>query len=496
MCFNVGVSMSQEGHDRRSLSRRWVAVLATVALVIVVGGMLAALIGPRLLGGTTPVAAMPPPRFVEEALAAGLDHVYDGEYEFFVGGGAAAFDCDDDGRPDLYLAGGTGPPPSSATRARSAARSGSRRSPNPITDLSLVTGAYPLDVDSDGVTDLAVLRRGESVLLRGLGDCRFERANEAWSFDGGNEWTTAFSATWEDGAAWPTLAFGNYVRDDLSDPGNLCQDNALVRPDPGGSAFAGPTPLTPSWCALSMLFSDWDRSGHQDLRVSNDRHYYSDLTDGQEQLWRMRSGQPPHQYTEAEGWQWVRIFGMGIASQDLDGDGKPEVFLSNQGDNKLQTLVKDATGPNYHSVAIDAGVTAHEPYAGGDTGQSTAWHSEFGDVNNDAFMDLFVAKGNIEAMPETAAKDPSNLLIGQPGMTFVEGGEAAGIVDFARARGAALADFNLDGLLDIVEVTRRENVRLWRSVGAGDATAPGLHGPLGGGPPRASRPEPRRHRRG
>jgi hypothetical protein len=45
-------------------------------------------------------------------------------------------------------------------------------------------------------------------------------------------------------------------------------------------------------------------------------------------------------------------------------------------------------------------------------------------------------------------------------------------VGFARARGAALADLNLDGLLDLVEVNRRERVELWRNVGAGTAEAP------------------------
>ena len=60
---------------------------------------------------------------------------------------------------------------------------------DPATDLTSVTGAYPLDIDGDGIIDLAVLRMGEDVLLRGLGDCRFERANEAWSFAGGDGWT-------------------------------------------------------------------------------------------------------------------------------------------------------------------------------------------------------------------------------------------------------------------------------------------------------------------
>ena len=49
------------------------------------------------------------PRFVEESTAAGIDHAYAGEFPYFVGGGVATFDCDDDRLPDLYLAGGTDP---------------------------------------------------------------------------------------------------------------------------------------------------------------------------------------------------------------------------------------------------------------------------------------------------------------------------------------------------------------------------------------------------
>ncbi len=85
-------------------------------------------------------------------------------------------------------------------------------------------------------------------------------------------------------------------------------------------------------------------------------------------------------------------------------------------------------------------------------------------------MDLFVSKGNVEAQPDFATDDPNNLLLGTSDGTFVEAAEEAGILDFARARGAALADLNLDGLLDLVVVNRREDVRLWRNVGAGDGS--------------------------
>jgi len=161
----------------------------------------AAVVAGALRPVAAPVAALPAPHFVEEAMAAGIDHAYGGEFEFFVGGGVAVFDCDEDGRPELYFAGGADPaalyhnesPPAGALRF-------SRRL-DEATDLARVVGAYPIDIDSDGHVDLAVLRMGENVLLRGLGGCRFERANEAWGFDGGDRWTTAFSASWEGSAA-------------------------------------------------------------------------------------------------------------------------------------------------------------------------------------------------------------------------------------------------------------------------------------------------------
>ena len=163
---------------------------------------------------------------------------------------------------------------------------------------------------------------------------------------------------------------------------------------------------------------------------------------------------------------------MGIASHDVNDDVYPDYVLTSMGDNKLRMLAAGAQQPTYGDAARKHGVTAHQPYAGGDFLPSTAWHTEFQDVNNDGFIDLFIAKGNVEAMKGFAARDPNNLLMGGPDGRFVEVGEAAGIVTFASARGASLADFNLDGLPDIVVVNRKANVEVWRNVGRGTAERP------------------------
>ena len=406
------------------------------------------------------------PRFAAEARAAGIDSVYAGDWEFTVGGGAAVLDCDDDGFPDLFLAGGENP----ARFYRNASRRGGplafTRADSGL-ELTGATGAYPLDIDSDGRMDLVVLRVGENVAMRGMGHCRFERANEAWGFAGGDGWSTAMAATWEKGSQWPTLAIGNYVdrTEDIS-PWGSCTDNWLHRPVAGERRFATPLALKPSHCALSMLFTDWNDSGTVSLRVSNDREYYEG---GQEQMWHVEPGAAPRLYTQDEGWKFLRIWGMGIAARDLDGDRRPEYFLTSMADNKLQTLAAPAPGavkPDYKDVAFARGVTAHRPHAGTDLRPSTAWHAQFEDVNNDGLADLMIVKGNVAKMPDFAEKDPNNLLLQLPDGRFREAAVEAGVASTAVGRGGAMADFNLDGLIDLVVVNRWEPAELWRNTSA------------------------------
>jgi hypothetical protein len=443
-----------------------VAVAVGLVLVVVVGAFAV-----TRLATSSPAVALGPPHFVEEARAAGIDHVYDGDFRFATGGGVAVFDCDDDGLPELFAAGGERP----AALYRNVSPTGGalrfERADDPAIDLTGVTGAYPLDLDGDGPTDLVVLHAGETVLLRGVGGCRFERDTDLADLPGDNL-TTAFSATWEGSAQLPTLAFGRYLGlDAAGQPTSACGRNVLLRPDPGGARYAPPLNLSPGYCALSMLFSDWDRSGRRDLRVSNDREFY-DPVGGGEQLWRLAPGEAPRLYTDADGWVKLQIEGMGIASRDLTGDGYPEVYLTSQGPNRLQSLLDGPAKPTYGDIGLERGVYAETPFTGSDDLPSTAWHPEFQDVNNDGFVDLFVSKGNVDEQPDYAMQDPSNLLIGRPDGTFVEAAEQAGTVSFARGRGAALADLNLDGLLDLVEVNYRDRVMVWRNVGTGTAEQP------------------------
>ncbi len=428
--------------------------------------------GIGLLPATAADAPTPTvPRFVEETDASGFQSRFEGEGEFLVGGGVATFDCDGDGLPEVYVTAGV-------NRSKFYRNKSTRGGPIKLLEersgleLTNANGAYPLDIDGDGNTDLVVLRVGEVQVFRGLGACKFERANTAWNVVTSNAWHSAFSATWERGQSWPTLAFGTYTdRSRPEFPWGSCTPGLMLRPASNGKGFAPPLPLTPGHCALSMLFSDWNRSGEAALRVSNDREYYKG---GQEQLWKMTPGAPPALYTPAQGWKPLQIWGMGIASHDLDGDGLPEIFLTSMSDNKLQKLDAASEGkvPTYSDIAYKRGVTAHRPYVGGDVHPSTAWHSQFADVNHDGLADLFIVKGNISFMPDFAALDPNNLLLQQADGRFFEAGHLAGIARVKRGRGGMLADLNGDGLLDMLVVNRWDKAQLWRNVGAGTADKP------------------------
>lgn len=394
--------------------------------------------------------------FLSRSDAIGVEQIYQGGWNHFVGGGVAVFDCNDDHMPDFYAAGGGGASRLFVNRSDQ----GGLLSFEIVATLSLdeVIGAYPLDIDSDSNLDLVILRDGSNTVLKGFGGCQFEPAPSEWNFEGGDEWTTSFTATFENGEVWPTLAFGNYVDEKNPDgPFEACDRNYLIRPN--GRSFGERVPLEPGYCALSMLFSDWQRNGQVDLRISNDRQYY--VFNGREQMWRMN---PLSEYDEADGWPEMKLWGMGIASRDITGDGLPEVMLTSMGDQMLQINIGDG---RMETAPYSIGTFSTTPFIGDDGRPSTGWHAEFGDVNNDSLDDLFIAKGNVDQMPSNAIHDPNNLMIQQSDGTFREMADVAGIATTERSRGASVVDLNMDGKLDLIVVNRRAPIEIWQNVSTG-----------------------------
>jgi hypothetical protein len=414
------------------------------------------------------------PQMQEQAAKAGISHIYDGPWEFFVGGGGSALDCNADRRPDLALAGGTNPLQLFVNKSPTGGELRFEAKDLDIKedDLLNILGTYALDLDNDGHTDLVLLRLGENIILKGGVNCTFTKANKTFAFDGGKAWTTSFAATFEKEESFPTLAFGNYIdRDAPGSPWGTCHDNILLRPQNSDVPdYGNQIKLLPGYCSLSMLFTDWNKSGVPSLRVSNDRQYYRG---GEEQLWHINKGQPPRLYSRDDGWGHLTIWGMGIAEADINGDGFPEYALTSMGDTKLQSLDPQANGlPVYTDIAWERGATAHRPYIGTDLNPSTGWHSQFEDFNNDGILDLYIAKGNVEKMPDFANFDPDNLLLGQVDGKFVEAGDLSGIALASRGRGAVIADFNMDGMLDLVVINRSGLTSVFRNLGAKNKEVP------------------------
>jgi hypothetical protein len=270
-----------------------------------------------------------------------------------------------------------------STKARPAERFLSSRCKQDLRpeDLNKVLGAYPLDIDNDRHTDLVLLRLGRNIVLKGGPDCRFEKANRAFSIDGGRAWSTGMSATWEgqpvshhsDRQLCRPLGTGN--------PFGTCEPNRCSTRPGTFPDYSGALRLEPGHCALSMLFTDWNRSGEPDLRITNDRQYYRVARNS----FGRCVGRPPRLYSASQGWQRLTVWGMGIAETDFDADGLPEYALTSMGDTKLQKLDDEAgeDRPTYRDIAFEMGATAHRPYTGGDSKPSTGWHSEFADINND-----------------------------------------------------------------------------------------------------------------
>ena len=432
------------------------------AAVVVVGAALRRSAVSRWSSRAAAPARSVPPRFIDETATAGVEPARTTAARPLRRAAASPpSTATTTGGPTCTSPAGAIRRRSTATTARSGGALRFSRLADPATDLTAVTGAYPLDIDGDGKVDLVGAPRSAAWTCCAASAAAGSRtANAAWAFDGGTGWTTAFSATWEGSATLPTLAVRQLRQLDApaSRP-TRAPTTRCYRPDAGGQRLrARRSRSRPATARCRCCSATGTGRAGATCGSRNDRHYY---IDGEEQLWRVAPGEPPRLYTEADGWVPMQIWGMGIASYDMTGDGYPEVFLTSQGDNKLQTLDRrpePADVPRHRPQARRRPRPSRSPAA--TSCPSTAWHPEFEDVNNDGFVDLFVTKGNVERAARLRRARPEQP-VPRPARRHVRrGGRGRRDRRLRRAgAGAALADFNLDGLLDLVVVNRRRPSR-------------------------------------
>ena len=195
------------------------------------------------------------PTFVEETDLSGLQSRFEGEGEYMVGGGVATFDCDGDGLPEVYVTAGVNK--AKLYRNRSA-RGGALKLQEERSGLELTNaiGAYPLDIDGDGVTDLVVLRVGEVQVFKGLGQCKFQPGQR--HLEHSHRQRLAHRLLRHLGArarTWPTLAIGTYTdRSKPEFPWGSCTPGMLLRPRVKAAAMRRPRPWCPGTARCPCCF--------------------------------------------------------------------------------------------------------------------------------------------------------------------------------------------------------------------------------------------------
>jgi enediyne biosynthesis protein E4 len=399
------------------------------------------------------------------------------------GPGCAVFDFDNDGFMDIYFVNGRWHPDISDNRGRTLRgklwnalyRNNGDGTFTDVTERAGVAGreesygmaASAADYDNDGDVDLYVCNYGSSILYRNNGDGTFTDvtdqagvASPGWALaapwldyngDGRLDLFVVHYLEYDKGAFQRT---GAYYKADgfpgpLSYPG---QPDTLYRNN-GDGTFTDVTREAGLWeptgRGMGAVACDLDGDGDIDIYVTNDAMANNLwINDGQGRFTdeAERTGT-----AFGEGGQGVSS--MGPFAADVDRNGLLDLLVPDMGYSSLMLqdqrgFFRDATAQS--NVALLCG-------------QYTGWGGLLNDYDNDGYVDLFIANG-----------DPHHLYVEESVMARWDG--KSRFIDMARqsgdffshkyvGRGAAFADFDNDGDLDILMNVLDDVPRLLRNDG-------------------------------
>ena len=397
-----------------------------------------------------------------------------------MGSGVALFDCDNDGRLDLYLVNGapySDPTPKGFIPQKTGPEYWNRmyhqKADGTFEDITEKSGlkgvGYGMgvavaDYDNDGYEDVFVTGYGGNRLYHNNGDCTFTDVTEKAGVGSGG-WSS--SATWVDldNDGLLDLVVARYVTWDWNDVWcgehregyrGICHPDVfppitmLVYHNDGNGHFtevAHKLGLDKPAKALGIAIGDYDRDGRIDLFVANDsmpEFLFHQKPDGTFE----EVGLESEVAVNSEGQTYA---GMGVDFADYDNDGWPDLVVDDLA-QQIYALYHNNHDGTFDYASFTAGL-------GNASRLHSGWSLRFLDYDNDGCKDLLIAQGhdmdNIEVVsPMLHYREPM-ALIRNTGKKFVDVSSISGNI-FNEAwvgRGMAIGDIDNDGSIDAVVTT-------------------------------------------
>ena len=438
---------------------------------------------------TTPCSVASPvvaPEFDDQAEAVGLRFTYDNgrsatrHLPETMGGGVGLLDYDGDGWLDVYcVQGGPFPPVKSDEPTTAGDRLFRNRGDGTFEDvtdasgIAAVAGGYGHgvavgDVDGDGRPDLFVTRWRSYALYRNRGDGTFEDVTARRGLGGDRDWPTSAAFADFDGDGQLDLYVCHYLEWDAENPPpcGLSQGGSRTYCDPRifkalpdhlfrneGGRFRDVTAeagvVDADGRGLGVVASDLDGDGDVDLYVANDttaNYLFQNLGGFRFEEVGLSAGVAS---AASGGYQ----AGMGVAVGDVDGDGRPDLAVTNfYGEST--TLYRNLGDMLFTDRSAAVGLTAPSRYLLG-------FGLVFLDYNNDGRLDLASANGHVnDFRPLVPYAMPALLLSGDGDGRLVEiAPREPGRAPWTTpriGRGLATGDFDNDGRVDMLLVSQTQ----------------------------------------